>query len=171
MSAELEEGSRQSPPGSRTLGAIAGRWRTQGQVIGEPSTAVVGSDVYELLPGGRFLLHHVDVTVGDRPVKAVEIIGEPANEGLAGTMLARSYDNNGAADVMRVHIDDSGVWHFSGGPEIARAARPDAVAPAEGSVRSTLRVGEDGNTMSAFWERTEDGTTWLPWMDIRFTRD
>jgi hypothetical protein len=35
-------------------------------------------------------------------------------------------------------------------------------------VRSTLTVGAERKTMSARWERSEDGTIWLPWMDVRF---
>jgi hypothetical protein len=60
--------------------------------------------VYELVRGGHFLIHRVDVTVGDSPVR-------------------------------------------------------------------TLRVAADRHTMSAVWERTDDGKTWRTWMDIRFTRD
>jgi hypothetical protein len=29
------------------------------------------------LPGGYFLVHHLDVTVGEHPVRRVEIIGDP----------------------------------------------------------------------------------------------
>jgi hypothetical protein len=47
------------------LHAIAGRWDTSGYVIGEPRIPVVGTDTYEVLPGGFFLSHRVDVTVGD----------------------------------------------------------------------------------------------------------
>jgi hypothetical protein len=149
---------------------IVGRWRTEGQVLGERPTRVLGSDIYELLPGGHFLVHHVEVMVGEHQVRAIEIIGEPDNDGAAGTMLSRSYDNSGAVEVMRVRIDADGVWHFSGGPEIAPAARTGAVAPATGAVRSTLRIADDGQTMSALWERADDGTTWQPWMDIHFVR-
>lgn len=154
------------------LGAIAGRWRTDGRVLGDPPAAVSGTDVYELFPGGHFLVHHVEVTVGDRPVRAIEIIGErdPAEAGRSDIMLARAYDDTGATTIMRVRIDESGAWRFSGGPDIAPAARPGAVAPTTGGVRATLRVGEDRTTMAAVWERTEDGATWVPWMDIRFTR-
>jgi hypothetical protein len=153
------------------LGAIVGRWRATGRVIGDEGDSVVGTDNYELLPGGHFLIHHVDVRVGDRPVRAIEIIGEPDPDTAAGgnSFLARSYDDS-AVTVMRVRVDDSGAWHFSGGPEIAPAARPDGVAPASGAVRSTLRVAPDRQSMSAAWERTEDGSNWVPWMEISFTR-
>jgi hypothetical protein len=129
---------------------------------------VRGSDVYELLAGGHFLIHRVEVTVGGQPVTAIEIIGERDDE--TGALIARSYENDGAMTLMRVRIDDDGVWHFTGGGEVAPAARVDVEAPERAAVRSTLRVSADRQTMTALWECTEDGESWLPWMDIRFTR-
>ena len=147
------------------LHAIAGRWQTAGHVIGDERIPVVGTDTYEVLAGGHFLVHHVDVTVGDQPVRAIEIIGEPHPD---GGYLARSFDNDGNADLMGLTVDGEGVFHFSGGGEIAPAAQPGRAAPAR--VRSTLTVADDRRSMHALWERSEDGTTWQPWMDIGFTR-
>jgi hypothetical protein len=94
----------------KRLHNIAGRWRTSGHVIGEPPIAVVGTDTYEVLPGGHFLVHHVDVTVGEHPVRAIEILGEP--DALGGGFLSRSFDSDGNAELMRVTIADNGVFHF-----------------------------------------------------------
>jgi hypothetical protein len=55
----------------------------------------------------------------------------------------------------------------------------DAVSPKGGpyprtfaydSARATVRLGADGMTMAAFWERSDDGRTWQPWMEMSFTR-
>jgi hypothetical protein len=46
------------------LSAIAGRWNTSGYVLGDSRLPVEGTDIYEGLPGGHLLVHHVDVTVG-----------------------------------------------------------------------------------------------------------
>ena len=144
---------------------IAGRWSSSGHVIGEPRIPVVGTDIYDVLAGGHFLVHHVDVTVGEQPVRAIEIIGEPDG---AGGFLAWSFDNEGNAERMHVNIDDNGVFHFAGGPEIVPAAKP-ADAPTA-HVRSTLTIAEDRRSMTALWERSEDGTSWQLWMDISFRR-
>jgi hypothetical protein len=148
------------------LTAIAGHWRTSGHVIGNAQVPVVGTDIYEVFPGGYFLVHHVDFTVGGQSVRAIEILGEPDGE---GGYLARSYDSDGNAEVMRLGIDDDGVFHFAGGGEIAPAAQPHEAPTAR--VRSTLTVASDRASIIARWERSEDGTTWRPWMDIAFTRD
>jgi hypothetical protein len=128
--------------------------------------SVVGTDIYEVLAGGYFIVHHVDVTVGTQPVRAIEVIGEP--DATSGGYLARSFDSEGNAEVMQLTIDDNGVFHFAGGPDIAPAAKPAERPTAH--VRSTLTIAEDGRSMRACWERSEDGTNWDPWMDISFKR-
>jgi hypothetical protein len=148
------------------LRGIVGDWATTGHVLGDPPVPVSGADVYEVLPGGHFLVHHVDVTVGPQAVRAIEIIGEPASRD--GAFLARSFDNEGNAEVMELVVDDQGVFHFSGGPEIAPAAQPVDASTAR--VRSTLTIAPDGDAMTALWERSEDGVNWSSWMDIAFTR-
>jgi hypothetical protein len=147
------------------LWSIAGRWRTSGHVIGEPTIPVVGTDIYELFPGGHFLVHHVDVTVGDHLVRAIEIIGEPDGN---GGYLARSFDSQGDAEVMHVTIDNQGVFRFAGGGGIAPAAQPTNTQTAR--VRSTLRIAADRQSMTALWERSDHSTAWQPWMDITFQR-
>jgi hypothetical protein len=145
---------------------IAGRWATSGHVIGDPPVPVAGSDTYEVLSGGYFLVHHVDVTVGPQRVRAIEIIGEP--DPVTGGYYARSFDSTGSAEVMQLTIDDDGVFHFRGGPDIAPAAHPMNASTAR--VRSTLTPAEDRESMTALWERSEDGLTWQPWMNISFSR-
>jgi hypothetical protein len=148
------------------LHAIAGRWETSGFVVGEPKIPVVGTDIYEVLAGGYFVVHHVDVTVGDQPLRAIEVIGEP-DPGRGG-YLARSFDSRGNAELMHVAIVDDGVFRFAGGGDIAPAAR--ATDTANELVRSTLRIADDRRSMTALWERSDDGTNWQPWMDISFRR-
>jgi hypothetical protein len=62
----------------------------------------------------------------------------------------------------RQHADD-------GGEDVAPVARP-ASADASGAVRSTLTVSPDKRSMTARWERSDDGAAWQPWMHMRFTR-
>jgi hypothetical protein len=37
-------------------------------------------------------------------------------------------------------------------------------------VRSTLTVSADRSSMTAKWERSDDGSVWQPWMNMLFTR-
>jgi hypothetical protein len=114
--------------------------------VGEVPVSITGTDAYEWLAGGFFLVHHVDVVIGDQQVRALELIGEydPATD----AFTARAYDNLG---------------------NITSVARP-AAADAGGAVRSTLTVSPDRAGMTARWERSDDGVSWQPWMDMTFTR-
>jgi Protein of unknown function (DUF1579) len=154
-------------PETRRLGALVGRWRSEGHVVGEPPVPIEGTDIYEWLPGGFFLVHHVDVVVGDQQVQAIEIIGDydPATDSFTG----RAFDNLGNVTIMRARVDDDGVWTFTGGGDVAPAARPSS-ADASGAVRSMLTVSPDKRSMTARWERSDDGSSWRPWMQMRFTR-
>ena len=153
-------------PQTQRLGALVGRWRSQGHIVGDPPVAIAGTDTYQWLPGGFFLVHHVDVVIGDQQVQAIELIGEydPASD----AFTARAYDNLGNITVMRARVDERGVWRFTGGGDVAPVAQPGA--DAGGAVRSTLTISPDRSGMTARWERSDDGVSWQPWMDVSFTR-
>jgi hypothetical protein len=108
------------------LSAIAGRWNTSGYVIGDPRLPVEGTDIYEVLAGGHFLVHHVDVTVGGRKVRAIEVIGEPDPD--SDAYLARSFDNDGNFEVMKLRIDATG-------PFTSPAAATSPLPPNQGTSR------------------------------------
>jgi Protein of unknown function (DUF1579) len=154
-------------PEIRRLGALVGRWRSEGHVVGDDPVPITGVDIYEWLAGGFFLVHHVDVVIGQQQVQALELMGEydPAND----TFTARAYDNLGKVTVMQARVDEQGVWRFTGGGDVASVARP-ASADASGAVRSTLTLSPDRASMTARWERSDDGASWQPWMDMTFTR-
>jgi Protein of unknown function (DUF1579) len=161
-------GSALAPsPEIQRLGALVGRWRSEGHIVGEVPVLVTGTDIYEWLPGGFFLVHHVDVVIGEQTVQAIELIGEydPAND----FFTARSYDNQGNITIMRARVDEQGTWTFTGGGDVASVARPSSVG-VSGAVRSTLTVSPDRSTMTAWWERCDDDASWQPWMDMIFTR-
>ena len=154
-------------PETQRLGALVGRWRSEGHIVGDPAVPITGTDTYEWVPGGFFLVRHVDVMIGEQPVQALELIGEydPATD----TFLARAYDNLGNVTLMRAKVDEQGVWTFTGGSDVAPVAQP-LDAEGGGAVRSTLRISANRSGMRARWERSDDGASWQPWMDMTFTR-
>jgi nitroimidazol reductase NimA-like FMN-containing flavoprotein (pyridoxamine 5'-phosphate oxidase superfamily) len=143
------------PPENQRLDVLVGRWNTEGEVLAGssgPATRITGTDTYEWLPGGFFLVHHVDVHMGDEKVDAIEIIG--GYDASSQTYPMRAFDNQGNFVTMRASVSEDGVWTFTGASE-----------------RSTLVVGDDGTTMTARWERSSDGgSNWLPWMNMKFTK-
>jgi hypothetical protein len=135
--------------------------------VGDPPVPITGTDGYQWLAGGFFLVHHVDVVIGDQQVQALELIGDydPASD----AFTACAYDNLGNITSMQAKVDEQGVWRFSGGGDVAPVARP-AAAEAGGAVRSTLTISPDRAAMTARWERSDDRLSWQPWMDMTFTR-
>ncbi len=69
------------------------------------------------------------------------------------TYPMRAFDTQGGLTTMTASVADDGVWTFAGESE-----------------RATRTVADDGATMRADWERTDDGVTWVPWLEMRFTR-
>jgi hypothetical protein len=85
------------------------------------------------------------------------------------SFTGRAYDNQGKVTIMNAKVEEHGVWIGTGGGDVAAVARP-STADASGAVRSTLRVSTDRGSMTAKWERSDDGVTWQDWMDMTFTR-
>ncbi|WP_245919846.1 hypothetical protein [Actinomadura mexicana] len=48
--------------------------------------------------------------------------------------------------------------------------QPVEVAVAGETERATLVIAEDGESMTAEWERTDDGSNWRHWTDMSFVR-
>lgn len=140
-------------PEMRRLEAFAGRWTTEGEIRGTadaPAVRFTAVDTYEWMPGGFFLLHHVDARMGGGELKALEVIGYDA---ATGTYPMRSFDSLGNTGTHQASVRD-GVWTFQGDAE-----------------RFTGRFSADGGTITGLWERSDDGATWVPWMDVTLTRD
>lgn len=138
----------------KQLDAIIGRWQSEGETVAtesEPSFQIRGTDIYEWMPGGFFMIHHVDVKMGEEQVNSIELIG--GNEEEHGGLPMRSFDNRGNFSVMYATVDSDGIWTF-----------------ADESTRAHLTVSDHRQTMVAHWERSEDGSNWQPWMEMRFTK-
>ena len=138
----------------RALDQLIGTWRTEGEVLGEDGESVVatvlGTDAYEWL-GTAFVVHRIDVRMGDEPVVGLEMIGPCLPD--AREVPTQAYDGDGGIQASTATLEDDGTLTFG----------------ADGA-RARLRPGGDG-TMTADWDRTSDGgATWVPWLRLRFTR-
>lgn len=136
----------------KKLNAFVGKWKTEGQTITAPSNETVkieGTDIYEWLPGGFFLIHRVDVHMGDEETRSIEVIGYDASN---QTYPMYSFDNKGNYDFLQANVQDR-TWTITGE-----------------SIRFTGVFSNDGNTIIGHWEMATDDSNWLPWMEIKLTR-
>jgi len=136
----------------RALEPLLGRWRTSGTVFAEAGAQVMtvnGTDEYEWMAGGHWVIHRVDVMMGDDHTQALELIGDPSAD---GTFTMRAFDASGAFDTMALTVDGL-VFHTQGD-----------------GARNTLTVAPDGRSMATVWERQADDKSWFRWMDVSFAR-
>lgn len=134
------------------LTPIIGRWRTSGTVLDEEGTVVTeisGTDTYELLPGGHWIAHEVDVQMGDQRNLVHELIGGAHPDG--GWQM-HAFDEADSPGVMRLSQEE-----------------PDLLLLQGDEVRSWFRIRAGADRMTTLWEREVDGS-WLSWMDMRFER-
>lgn len=138
----------------RPFAPISGRWKTSGVVLddeGATTMTIDGTDDYEWMAGGHWIIHRVDVTMGEDHTQAIEHIGDHDPE--TGAYSMRAFDASGQFDVMTARHDPDGSWRIEGD-----------------GVRTTLCPREDKASMTALWERQadDDPERSLRWMEVRF---
>ena len=84
----------QQNPNFSALEFIIGTWKTEGKVVGtqdSPEISFHGTDAYSLELGGKFIIHKVDVMMGNEKVEAIEMIYADVRS--PSTFIMTSFDN------------------------------------------------------------------------------
>ncbi|NOS83561.1 MAG: DUF1579 family protein [Ignavibacteria bacterium] len=134
------------------LSRFVGRWNTEGKISATnatPEVKITGTDNYEWLPGEYFLLHKVDVLVGDDKNETFEVIGF---DKLNGKYTMQHYDNKGNSGYM-IATYEKGVWIFLGE-----------------SLKFTGGFKKEDKEFSGIWEQLTNGKNWSHFMDIKLTK-
>lgn len=146
---ELSSGPAVRPADEhRKLDIFIGRWINEGQNVaqpGVPAVKIVTSDVYEWAPGGFFVIHSAYGRIGDLDVGGVEIIDYDPEAGCYGS---RFFDSQGNVSFSRL-TEAGGIWTWTGERTRCRASFSD-----------------DGRIQTAHHERSDDGKTWQPSMEV-----
>ena len=135
-----DQGQDQPHPSLRCLDVLVGTWRVSG---GEPGTKeeITGTSTYEWMEGGFYLVQHVDMVHGGRPVRGVEYIGYDPE---AGTLRSYFFGNQSPGPFARVALEyvyevtDDTITIWGG----------DIGSPA--AYRATFRDGRD--SFAGAWE-------------------
>jgi hypothetical protein len=130
------------------LNVFIGRWLTEGETIATadaPSVKIVASDIYEWAPGGRFVMHPAYGRIGEQDVGGLEIIGyDPATD----QFRTHFFDHAGNAITETLSLrDDTWTWQ-------ATHHRCNGV------------FSDNGRTLTAHHELSEDGNRWSPSMHV-----
>jgi hypothetical protein len=135
-------------PELERLDVFIGRWITEGETAGSPgapAVPIVASDVYQWVPGGHFIMHPAYGRIGDVGVGGIEIIGFDPGTGQYRTWFFDSQGNNSSQTLSY----RDGVWTWQG--EHARC---------------NGEFTDDGRTLIARHERSDDGAHWVPSMTV-----
>ncbi len=140
------------PPELERLNALIGRWINEGQTVSDgnvPAVPIVASDVYQWVAGGHFVMHPAYGRIGEVGVGGLEVIGfDPETR----QYKCDFYDSFGNVTSQTLSYRD-GKWIWQG---------KDA--------RCTGTFSDDGKTLIARHERSEDGTRWVPSMNVTLRR-
>ena len=138
----------------RVFEPIIRLWKTSGTVFDERGTAIQtisGTDEYEWMVGGHWVIHRIDVMMGDQRSQGLELIGD--RDAGTGRYRMRAFDAGGFFSTMTALPQADGSF----------------LIEADG-VRTTFTPpGSDRPFMTAVWERQMDDRpgAWVRWMDVR----
>jgi hypothetical protein len=153
--------STQAMPGleQKKLGVFLGRWHTTGELAATastPASKVDSIDTYEWYPGEFFLIHHADASVGDDAIHSLEIIGY---DSARQCYLASFFDSTGGSGVEELRLEGKKwIWR---GSNVMGAKEHRCIAV----------VSDDGQTVRARHERSDDGRNWELWMDVTLAKE
>lgn len=145
-----------SSPENERLQVFVGKWHTTGEVVTtEPALKIDSIDTYEWLPGGYSMIHYADSNMGTDTIHSIEIMGyDPSRK----MYFAPFFDDQGGTGWEEISVaDKTWTWH---GKDVMGTKYHRCIAVFK----------DDGNTIKARHERSEDDQNWELWMDIELIR-
>jgi hypothetical protein len=144
----IERPSIQPVPELAPLRVFIGRWITEGTTVAReetPAVSIVASDIYEWAPGGHFVVHPAYGRIGSMAVGGIEIIGyDPPTK----QFETHFFDSQGNTTRQTLSYR-AGKWTWLGA-----------------HARCIGTFSDDGTTLTACHERSDDGLHWVPSMDV-----
>ena len=118
----------------------------------DPSALVRGHSSFDWWQGGAFLIQHSEIAHPDFPRSAAVMGPDDAAE----TYRMLYYDSRGVSRIYRMNLS-SGIWtiwrDFPGF-----------------SQRFHGTFSEDGQIITAYWEKSDDGSNWERDFDLTYTK-
>ena len=112
-SAQASQQTSRPDAALKRLDAFVGKWNTEGEIKESPfgpAGKLIGTDTYEWLAGEFFLIHRVDVRMGNQKNESIEMIGYDAQ---SNSYPMHSFDSQGNSVIMRAGVAGD-PWTFTG---------------------------------------------------------
>lgn len=139
-------------PEYEPLSVFIGRWMTNGSTFDEndnPQLTINTVDIYEWVPGKRFILHTAFGLTGEMNVGGIEMIGYDKDTGQFHTSF---YDSFGNITTEKLNFDGN-IITWTGE-----------------QVRCTGKVQDDGKKIVCRHERLGAGGSWEHSMDVTLSK-
>ena len=128
------------------------KWHTEGRMLNSgngPEASITGTDSYELILDGNFILHKANVMMGDAKSETCEIIG-PLD---SGNKVNMSYFNAaGEHGSMQGHLSGN-VLEIKGE-----------------NLRFKGHLSDDDASMSGIWQQRSDNDHWSDFLEMKLSR-
>lgn len=152
---ENQQTSFQSNPALNELAPLIGEWNieiTSMSFHEDPSAIVRGQSSFAWLEAGAFLIQHSEVAASDFP-RSTAVIGADDEAGIYRMLY---YDSRGVARIYRMTFS-GGIWtlwrDFPGFHQ-----------------RFHGTFSEEGKVITAYWEKSGDGSNWERDFDLTYTK-
>jgi hypothetical protein len=131
---------------------FVGNWKTNGRMFEtneNPEMEIIGTDTYELILDGFFLLHKADVLMGNEKSKTFEIIWLNHDDDQASL---QHYNNAGSLGLMsgRLKLRE---WMISGE-----------------ELRFHGKFNENYDQLSGRWQKLDSQKKWVNFIEIQLNR-
>ncbi|RZL51318.1 MULTISPECIES: hypothetical protein [Pedobacter] len=90
------------------LQPFVGNWVTNGQTADDKN--IVGTDIYKWIDGGFFMVHNVDIQIGNEHISSVEIIHY---DNLEDVFRTQSFGSDGLISISTIKIYDDIILIFA----------------------------------------------------------
>jgi len=131
---------------------LIGKWKTEGQMLAtknNPEMKITGTDTYELILGGFFILHKADVLMGNKKSQTHEIIGVDKTQDQA---TLEHYDNKGSSGKMTGSLEN-GELKINGD-----------------KLRFKGQFNNSENEIVGIWEKLTEQSNWVEFLKMDFTK-
>lgn len=139
-------------PALQALGVLVGEWEVSLSFPANPSMVGQIREIFEWIEGGAFLVMY---TQGEQagPPQSIWVIGRDDSQEIYQVLY---FDSRGVSRVYQMSLQD-GVWkQWRDAPGFSQ--------------RFTGTFSADRNTITAKWEKMQDGLTWEHDFDLTYKR-
>lgn len=144
-----------SNPALAQLAPLIGEWDIKITAMSfdtDPSAVVRGQSSFAWLEGGAFLIQHSEISASEFP-RSTAVIGADDEAGIYRMLY---YDSRGVSRIYRMTFS-GGIWtlwrDFPGFHQ-----------------RFHGTFAEDGRIITAYWEKSGDGSSWERDFDLTYTK-